>query len=66
MPRDNALTKNMQIGAYHFRLWTLGNWYDVVVDDFLPMNLSFDLLFTKNITYFNEFWHPLFEKAIAK
>ena len=66
MPIDNALERNMSIGAYHFRLWSLGDWYDVVVDDELPLNLSNDPLFCKNQTYFNENWAPLLEKATFK
>lgn len=66
IPEDNALRANMDIGAYHFRLWKLGEWYDVVVDDFLPVSKRYDLFLTRNLTYQNEFWVSLFEKAVAK
>lgn len=66
IPRDNACKKNMNIGAYHFRFWQLGEWYDIVIDDYLPVNKNYDLFFTRNLTYQNEFWIPLFEKAVAK
>lgn len=66
MPIDNAIRKNMTLGAYHFRLWKLGNWYDVVVDDYLPTDAQFNLIFTKNITFANEFWISLLEKSVAK
>ena len=66
IPEDNALRDNMDIGAYHFRLWKLGEWYDVVVDDFLPASKRYDLFLTRNLTYRNEFWVSLFEKAVAK
>ena len=66
MPIDNANEANMNIGAYHFRFWRMGEWFDVVVDDFLPVDPSFSLLFARNVTYFNECWVPLFEKAVAK
>ena len=56
----------MEIGAYHFRFWKLGYWHDVVVDDYLPVNKSDELIFSYNKTYRNEFWIPLFEKALAK
>lgn len=66
IPPDNIIKSNMDIGAYHFRFWRLGHWYDVVVDDFLPVNSSNELIFSYNKTYRNEFWIPLFEKALAK
>jgi hypothetical protein len=67
IPPDNARAENMKTGCYHFRLWKLGEWYDVVVDDYLPTKLSTSsLIFAKNLTYENEFWISLFEKAIAK
>lgn len=67
IPPDNALRQNMKSGAYHFRFWKLGFWYDVVVDDFLPVKCSTnDLIFSHNEIYPNEFWAPLFEKAFAK
>ena len=68
IPMDNAQETNMNIGAYHFRFWHLGDWYDVVVDDILAVhwNLSWNLAFCRNQTFPNEFWAPLLEKAIAK
>jgi hypothetical protein len=66
VPADNATRKNMETGAYHFRMWSLCEWYDVVVDDYLPTRLGKDLIFSKNATFRNEFWVPLIEKATAK
>jgi calpain len=66
IPFDNANRTNMKLGAYHFRLWQRGEWFDVVVDDYLPVNGKNELFFTRNVTFFNEFWIPLFIKAIAK
>lgn len=66
IPPDNALRKNMNAGAYHFRFWKLGHWYDIVIDDYLPTYNSSELLFSHNKIYPNEFWVPLFEKAFAK
>lgn len=67
VPHDNALRAHMNVGVYHFRLWKLGEWFDVVVDDLLPVVARrHDLFFTRNLTYQNEFWISLFEKAVAK
>ncbi len=66
IPIDNTERKNMKIGAYHFRLWKPRGWYDVVVDDYLPVDQDYNLLFSKNLSYRNEFWIALIEKAVAK
>ena len=66
IPSDNLDQENMNIGAYHFRFWKLGHWYDVTIDDFLPINKSGELIFSYNNSYPNEFWLPLLEKALAK
>ena len=67
MPLDNANESNKRVGAYHFRLWRLGDWYDVVVDDWLALKDStLQLVFTRNVTYPNEYWTALLEKAVAK
>jgi hypothetical protein len=66
IPSDNALKSNMALGAYHFRFWKLGSWFDVVIDDFLPTNNTNQLLFSHNNKYPNEFWMALFEKSFAK
>jgi hypothetical protein len=66
IPKDNLDEENIQLGAFHFRFWRLGYWYDVVVDDYLPTNISNELIFSYNKIYTNEYWVPLFEKALAK
>lgn len=66
IPLDNASKTNMKLGAYHFRFWQMGQWYDCVVDDYLPVDNNYRLIFTHNLTYPNEFWICLFEKAFAK
>jgi calpain-5 len=66
IPKDNTLRENINLGAFHFRFWKLGFWYDVVVDDYLPTDSNLNLLFSHNKIYPNEFWVPLFEKAFAK
>ena len=65
IPMDNAEERNKTIGAYHFRLWNMGDWYDVVVDDILPC-IGRSLAICSNLTFLNEFWVALLEKAIAK
>jgi hypothetical protein len=62
MPLDNALKENMKIGAYHFRLWKVGSWYDVVVDDLLLIDGQYNPLLCKNMSQKNEFWICLLEK----
>ncbi|CAF0824474.1 unnamed protein product [Brachionus calyciflorus] len=66
IPIDNANVNNMKIGAYHFRLWRLGEWYDVVIDDYLPIDSRHNPLFARNLNFPNEFWICLVEKSIAK
>ncbi len=66
IPSDNAVRKNINVGAFHFRMWKLNEWFDVVVDDHLPVDTSQNLLFARNVTRSNEFWIALFEKAAAK
>ncbi|CAB3359910.1 Hypothetical predicted protein [Cloeon dipterum] len=51
-------------GVFHFRLWYRGSWYDVVIDDLLPV-LDGDLVCTQSSCK-NEWWPSLLEKAYAK
>lgn len=66
IPIDNLDRENIKLGAYHFRFWKLGYWYDVLIDDYLPTNTSNELIFSYNKLFPNEYWVPLFEKAFAK
>jgi hypothetical protein len=66
IPSDNAIRQNIDAGAFHFRFWSLCEWHDVVVDDFLPTYSDLNLLFSRNLNFRNEFWVALIEKAIAK
>lgn len=66
MPVDNALPSNIKKGAFHFRFWILGKWYDLVIDDYLVVDLSHNIVFTKNMSCLNEYWICLLEKAFIK
>ncbi len=66
MPIDNAMYQNIEAGAFHFRFWKQGSWYDLVVDDFLIVDFNHNVKLTANKTQFNEFWVCLLEKAWAK
>ena len=66
VPLDNGYRENLKVCAFHFRFWQLGQWYDVVVDDYLPVDSNHQPIFTQNLTYPNEFWICLLEKAFAK
>jgi hypothetical protein len=66
VPKDNASQENMNIGCYHFRLWNLGKFYDVVIDNLLLVNQKNELILTRRSNYRDVFWVGLFEKALAK
>ncbi len=66
MPLDNALHENIEKGAFHFRFWKLGSWYDLVVDDYLIVDFNHNVKLTSNKACLNEFWVCLLEKAWAK
>ncbi|XP_075197539.1 calpain-2 catalytic subunit-like [Anomaloglossus baeobatrachus] len=63
MPQNQEFTKNYA-GIFHFRLWHLGEWVDVVIDDRLPF-LDGNYLSVQP-SCDNEFWPCLLEKAYAK
>lgn len=53
-------------GIFHFRFWSYGQWYDVVIDDKLPWHPDIGLIFCNNSKEKNEMWAALLEKAYAK
>ncbi|RNA09151.1 calpain-B-like isoform X3 [Brachionus plicatilis] len=66
VPDDQTFDKPGYNGLFHFRFWQFGKWYDVVVDDFLPVFPDGRLVYCSNKTEPNEFWSCLLEKAYAK
>ncbi len=65
-PSDQAMYGPDYAGIYHFRFWISGSWYDVVIDDRLPVSAANELLFCQNKQQPNEFFGSLLEKAYAK
>jgi hypothetical protein len=49
---------------FNYRLWYVGQWFEICVDDRLPCDEHRNLMFSKSSTT-NEFWGPLLEKAFA-
>jgi len=53
------------IGAYQVRIHKNGSWFEVVIDDYLPVDESGTLIYMTNSNP-NEVWASLLEKAWAK
>ncbi len=66
MPIENARQSNIDKGAFNFRFWKLGDWYELVIDDYLVCDANHNVLFTRNLSFKNEYWMCLVEKAFAK
>jgi hypothetical protein len=62
-----SFNKSEYAGVFHFRLWRFGEWIDVVVDDYLPVEAETNsLVYCHNRKDSNEMFGPLLEKAFAK
>lgn len=67
IPQNQTFDANDYQGIFHFRFWKFGKWYDVVIDDYLPVKKNKGtLVFCRNRKEKNEFWSCLAEKAYAK
>ncbi|CAF1014270.1 unnamed protein product [Brachionus calyciflorus] len=67
VPKNQVCNGDGYCGIFHFRFWLYGIWYDVVVDDYLPVwEHNNQLVFCSNKEEPNEFWAALLEKAYAK
>ena len=53
-------------GVFACRFWRLGRWYDVYVDDHLPVCADTRLPWGARSTDPDEMWVPLIEKAFAR
>lgn len=64
VPTAQSFAQNEYCGIFHFRFWIYGFWYDVVIDDFLPVwDYNNKLAFCSNKEEPNEFWAALLEKV---
>jgi hypothetical protein len=66
IPHDQSFNAGYYAGIFHFKFWRLGEWYDVVIDDLLPVDSNDELIFCHNEKEPDEFFAPLLEKAYAK
>lgn len=66
VPDDQSFEAGSYCGMFHFRFWRFGKWFEVVIDDRLPVDDYNKLVYCSNKKYPNEFWCALIEKAYAK
>ena len=64
LKRENIFGDVDHPGIFEFRFFRFGNWYSVVVDEYLPV-VNGELVFGHS-THKSEFWPALLEKAYAK
>jgi hypothetical protein len=66
VPMNQSFEPKEYTGMFHFRFWIHGVWYDVVIDDYLPVWSDKRLVFCHNKEEPNEFWSALLEKVSRK
>ena len=58
MPDNQSFNENYT-GTFHFRFWSYGEWYDIVIDDRLPFWTNGNLVYSSNKTNTDDYWGPL-------
>jgi hypothetical protein len=66
IPGDQTFEDGQYAGIFKFRFWRNGEWLEVVVDDYLPVDRNNKLYYSFNNRDTNEMFGPLLEKAYAK
>jgi len=67
LPEDSYRIGTAQYdGVFHCRFWRLGRWFDVYVDDYLPVCVDTLLPWGARSVDPDEMWVPLIEKAFAR
>jgi hypothetical protein len=54
------------LGIFHFRFWSYNQWFDIVIDDYLPVYVdNNELVFCHDTKKRNEFWFALYQVIMA-
>jgi hypothetical protein len=66
VPHDQSFDPGQYFGAFRFRIWKLNKWYEVVIDDRLPIDKDSGRLLNVHSQNHTIFWAALLEKAYIK